>query len=217
MPRSESVVFNGITYRRYPDSENWADRMYFTPGVAAKQKGVQRLHQEIWKAEHGPIPEGHDVHHKDHDPLNNDPSNLVCITAAEHDAHHAADRDYRTPERLAHMEAIRPLTVEWHRSDEGRAWHSEHGKRVAEQRRTITQRICEQCGREYETADIVTGAASRFCSNNCKSQWRRVSGVDDETRTCPACGGEFTVNRYARKRCCSRKCAWDLRKRERAA
>lgn len=42
------------------------------------------LHQEVWKAINGPIPDGFDVHHRDDDKTNNDISNLACLPKAEH-------------------------------------------------------------------------------------------------------------------------------------
>jgi hypothetical protein len=214
MARSERVVFNGIIFRRYPDSENWADRMYFTPGIADKKRGTLRLHQGIWKGENGPIPEGHHVHHKDENPLNNDPSNLVCLTGEEHHAHHLAERDYRTPERIAHMDTIRPLASEWHGSDEGREWHREHGKRTWDGREPSAY-TCEHCGTEFLSR--AAQKHSKFCSAYCRHRSRLESGVDDESRTCELCGAGFTVNRYLRKRFCTRSCAMRFSRRQRAA
>lgn len=48
------------------------------------------LHREKWKHERGPIPDGWDVHHIDHDKTNNDISNLHCLDKAEHARLHAA-------------------------------------------------------------------------------------------------------------------------------
>lgn len=45
-------------------------------------------HRFVYETFNGPIPKGHHVHHKDHDPSNNDPDNLVLMTAAEHIKHH---------------------------------------------------------------------------------------------------------------------------------
>lgn len=213
MARSESIVFNGITFRRYPDAKQRADRVCFVPGGSHRQRGVGRLHEEIWKAAHGPILPGHHIHHKDTDPLNNDPSNLECLPGADHLSHHLASRDLRTPERLAHMEAIRPLAAEWHRSEEGHAWHREHGQRTFGDR-PMVEATCEQCGEKYETN---TPWGARFCSGSCATKWRKLAGLDDEDRLCPGCGTTFTINKYARAVCCSRKCAWTVRKRQRAA
>ena len=46
------------------------------------------LHRSKWKYYRGPIPEGHVVHHIDHDKLNNKISNLQLMTHAEHTGHH---------------------------------------------------------------------------------------------------------------------------------
>lgn len=47
------------------------------------------IHRHVWEEANGPIPDGWHVHHIDHDPLNNDLSNLVAMPAEEHRAHHA--------------------------------------------------------------------------------------------------------------------------------
>ncbi|WP_373304934.1 HNH endonuclease signature motif containing protein [Streptomyces noursei] len=214
MGASERVVFRGVTFRRYPDSKNWADRWYFTPGVADRQRGVGRLHQEIWKAANGSIPKGHHVHHRDENPLNNDLDNLECLPGREHNHNHSADS---SPEvaaaRLAGLVAGRERAAEWHRSEEGRAWHREHGKRVWDGRQAEVF-TCEQCGAEYQSR--AAQGHNRFCSNNCKTKWRKASGVDDEDRACAFCGNTFRINKYAVARACSRVCGQGLR-RQRAA
>src|SRR4051794_36225813 len=93
--KSESVVFNGITFRRYPGAKQWSPRMYFTPHASHRRAGVGALHQELWKAAHGPIPTGMHVHHRDGDPLNNVLDNLECITEAEHNERHRQARSER--------------------------------------------------------------------------------------------------------------------------
>ena len=207
MATSETITYNGIRFRRYPESPNWADRVYYTPGIGHKKRGIGRLHQEIWKAHHGEIPAGHHVHHADHNPLNNAPENLVLIDGAEHQAHHMAD-----PERLAKARErglsghALAAAATWHGSDEGRAWHVEHGRRTWEGREPKTYQ-CEQCGASYES---LKPSRNRFCSNNCKTKHRAASGVDDVRRACVVCGTGFTVNKYAKKATCSRTCGGKL-------
>jgi len=214
--KRDVIVFNGVKFRRYPESERDSDRRYYTPGIADRQRGVRRLHEEVWMAHNGPIPEGHHVHHKDHDHLNNDPSNLEALTEEEHHAHHTEERRasgfYTRPEQLEHLERIRPLAAPWHGSPEGLEWHRQHGKDVwaarpitkdAWEGREPAPRVCDQCGNEYWTRAMQDG---RFCSNNCKSAWRRAAGVDDEDRNCARCGTVFRINRYSRTRNCSRSC-----------
>ncbi|MEV5289928.1 HNH endonuclease signature motif containing protein [Streptomyces sp. NPDC053741] len=213
--RVDAVVFNGIKFRRYPDAPGLSDRRYYVPGIADRQQGIRRLHEEIWKAAHGrDIPEGHHVHHADGNHLNNDPGNLVCISADEHREHHAEERrGVVRLDQLEHLDAIRPLAAEWHGSEEGRAWHREHGARTWEGREE-QPRTCEQCGEGYGT--IASHGNERFCSNKCKSAWRRAAGFDNEPRTCEQCGEVWTVNRYSRARFCGRACSarnrWDREK-----
>lgn len=210
MGRVEVIEFEGVRYRRYPDSPRANHRNYFSAAGDYQRKGREpTLHRAIWRSLHGPIPDGHHIHHRDGNPLNNDPDNLVCVSPRDHVAEHW------TPERAAaqraQAERVRPLAAAWHRSEEGRAWHVEHGRRVWEQRESV-RRTCEHCGTEFDC--ITRRSSDRFCSNRCKSAWRRAAGVDDEQRTCVGCGQQFTVNRYSKARSCSRKCAWGVRRRE---
>lgn len=220
MPRkrtsvSESLFFNGVEFRRYPNAKNWSDQVYYRPGSSDTLRGVESLHREIWKSLHGPIPQGYHVHHKDTNPLNNAPENLVCIPSAAHQAHHgAAEKSDEFKQRRRNvLDRVRDKASAWHRSDEGRAWHSEHGKETWKDREPCTK-TCEYCGNEYQT--LVAGDGARFCSNNCKVQARRVSGVDDEQRICVWCSKEFSVNRYSKTQTCTRSCAalWRNSKRE---
>jgi hypothetical protein len=212
--KPETVVFNGIKFRRYPDSPRLADSRYYRPSASHIKRGVQALHCEVWKHYHGPIPEGFHVHHKDENPCNNDVANLECLPGFDHLSLHASKSAARQRAR-EWVDAIRPLASAWHKSEEGRAWHREHAKRIgfAQYRHegpsfTIGKHICEQCGEEYEAADVWQ---NRFCSNKCKSAYRRASGVDNEERICPICGKTFTANKYARTRTCSSSCGFRSR------
>jgi hypothetical protein len=197
----DRVEFNGIVFRRYPDGVGASERNYFVPDGRHRKQGVGRLHQEIWKDRHGPIPKGWHVHHRDGNPLNNDIDNLEALPGEEHVSRHGLDRGL-TGEHLAHLERIRPLAAEWHRSEEGRAWHVEHGRAVFGDRDFVTG-VCECCGASYETN---TPWLARFCSNRCKSQWRRDSGIDDVTKQCECCGSDFRSNKYQKVRFCGTSC-----------
>ena len=207
MARVEQVKFNGIVFRRYPDAERWSDRNYYRPGISHAQCGVESLHREIWKAQHGAIPDGAHIHHRDGDTANNDISNLECVGRQEH----LTERHVPVGGDVEHMERIRPLAAAWHRSAAGHDWHVEHAKHSL---RPVEQEyVCEQCGAIYRSSKP---ADNRFCSNKCKSRWRRAQGVDDVERVCPACGATFRTNRYRGSACCSRVCAWVIRRRNAA-
>lgn len=205
--RSESIIFQGITFRRYPDSSNRSDRMYFTPNGTQRAKGVRRLHEEIWMAGHGPIPRGHHVHHKDLNPLNNAPGNLECLAPKDHGAAHAGDH---LAMRRAHIERIRELVpkhYDWARTPEAKA-----KQRAAYARREPEQRRCDQCGDEYATTHI---SPTRFCSAACCAADRRASGIDNISKQCPVCGNPFSTNRYRGSETCSRACGACLRSQRR--
>lgn len=199
------LVYKGITFRRYPDAKRRADQVYFTPGIADRERGVQRLHQEIWKDAHDveKIPAGYHVHHEDENPFNNDPANLVLVDGSNHLAAHARTEKWREA-RKAWEKAGQDAARAWHGTPEGLEFHRQLGVKVWEQteEREFT---CEQCGNVFLTRTVQDKV--RFCSNNCKSKARRVSGVDDEERTCPVCGDTFTINRYVKTAHCSRKCS----------
>ena len=102
-----------------------------------------------------------------------------------------------------HLEEIRPLTKEWHKSKEGREWHKKHypnslGKIEYKKYK------CLVCGKEFKSKTTF----AKFCSNNCKSKYRRQMGLDNEIRKCIICGGEFETNKYGRRKTCSNECKY---------
>lgn len=206
------VTFNGREFARYPDAENRSHRVYFSP-LGPDARGVESLHREIWKDIHGPIPTGCDIHHADLDPLNNDPSNLVCVTRAEHRAIHGPTRTQEDYDQ--HLAAIRPLATEWHRSEEGRAWHREHGSKMWDgpgfEYRTI---VCAQCGEEFQSRSPNPVA---LCSTKCRNLNMVVAERHQEDRVCPECAGTFRISKYMRTVYCGRSCASKVKARARKA
>ena len=209
--KSEVIRHNGIAFRRYPASVNWADQMYYTPNASHKKSGVGRLHEELWKDANGPIPSGHHIHHKDGNPLNNDLNNLQCLTAAAHQELHGAQRRGKpgNPYTVAKMQEAARV---WHKSDEGRVWHSQVSK-AAWVNKPVRGYVCDHCGKAYESRD-ANPVHTRFCSNACKTASRLRSGVDNEQRTCKQCGTLFSCNRYANKQFCSSVCKGKDRQRK---
>ncbi len=201
--RVESVVWRNITFRRYPDSPRWSDRNYFRPGGQHIQRGVESLHREIWKAHHGAIPDGYDVHHRDCDTGNNDVSNYELVSRSAHrPTFHPIPDAVRLGLRRQ-LDRVRPLAAAWHRSDEGLAWHREHAQHSIVGRAPV-EYTCTQCGATFQAPK---SSGTRFCSNKCKSKWRRDAGLDNVKKPCERCGTPFVSNRYDKVRFCSRSCA----------
>ena len=170
----DRVEFNGKVYRRYPDSPRKHLQRYFSRSGCF-------LHRDVWEFHHGPIPDGCHIHHKDGNHLNNDIQNLECITRKRHEELHSAGRSKlgRSEAQIQHLAAIRQKASDWHRSEEGRRWHVEHGKSAWAARTTVAL-ICQECGAGFES--LRTSAS--FCSKKC--QWRNWSkrnpGYDAEKR-----------------------------------
>lgn len=166
----------------------------------------KRLHRYIWETENNAqIPKGYDIHHKDGNKSNNDVSNLMLVNNREHTKIH--ERNLTEEQRAKRAENIvkngLPKAIEWHKSRQGREWHSEHGKRVAESLLPVKY-VCTYCGKEFETKNRYSEKSNTFCSNNCKSAFRRKSGVDDIFKECEKCGEKFKANKYSKVKYCQK-------------
>src|SRR5689334_354604 len=153
-PRVEMVEWNGETWRRWPDSEHRSDAVYF------KSKN-RWLHREVWKAAHGRIPKHHHVHHRDGNPSNNALENLECVPRSEHLREHMLTDERRAISRT-NLTKARVAASAWHKSPEGRAWHSRMSKAAAKKRPKVAC-ICEQCGAVFYSKR----AEARICSVRC--------------------------------------------------
>ena len=162
------------------------------------------LHRYVYQNEVGEIPKGYDIHHIDGNKANNDISNLKLLTKAEHKKAHVSE-ELAEIKRNNLKNNARPKAIEWHKSEAGRKWHSEIAKG-----RIITKKslVCSYCGNSFEG---VPKHDNTFCSNRCKSAYRRKMGFDNEERICVMCNNEFLVNKYSKTVCCSKNCASKLR------
>ena len=160
-----------------------------------------RAHRWVWECIHGKIPKGYHIHHKDEDKSNNCIENLLLLPASDHlRLHMTEDRRKKSSELV---EKIRPMTKKWHRSEEGRLWHKYHAEKFNFGKWEPSNYTCEVCLQAYKSSKKSN---SRFCSNNCKSKYRRDSGIDNVSRVCISCGNEFIANKYTKKKYCSKNC-----------
>lgn len=154
--------FDGGLYRMWP-SERYLSR------------GGKRIHRDAWRVAFGPIPTGCHVHHRDGNILNNRLSNLECLPAALHAGH----KDHKRgpgPNSLAREKA-----AEWHRSEEGRLWHSRHAVRSESWTKwTREEKPCEQCGKPHMALVRKSGNSGKYCSNACKVTAYRERGKSAE-------------------------------------
>lgn len=159
-----------------------------------------RAHQWVWLSIHKVIPKGYHIHHVNDNKSDNRIENLEMIKAARHLSYHMQD-PLRKAKASEMANKYRHLTKEWHASEEGREWHKAHGLMTWVNRKPINI-ICKICEKESKTKTYH----QEFCSNACKSKWRRASGLDNVSRKCPICYKEFTCNKYTDTKTCSRQC-----------
>lgn len=150
------------------------DNIRFVMEKSGHYRARLALHQYIWIKHNGVIPKGYDIHHIDEDKTNNDISNLRLMTRKEHRSLHMKKMCslglVNTPEQIAgakiRLASYREKAALWHKSKEGRLWHSEHMKK---QKKMFIGRkaICDYCGKEFTT----DSNRARFCCACCKSKW----------------------------------------------
>jgi hypothetical protein len=191
------AVFDNCNYRK--DKKTG----YFLCAKPTHGKRM-RLHRAVWEHYHGAIPNGHHIHHKDENKDNNELENLELLGESDHMKWHRLnmDAEKRAQLILSLAEKARPMASEWHGSDAGKEWHKKHYERFKDRLHQQHVGMCVQCGKEFSSSSSI----SRFCSNNCKSAYRRKMGFDNIIKKCEGCGNEYIANKYASTKYCSAVC-----------
>lgn len=196
---SDQVIFDGYKFTK--------DKR--TGYYLKTTKPRTRLHIYVWEYYNGcKVPKGFDIHHKDMNKDNNDISNLECVSRSRHNKIHGEllTEEARERRRQNMNKNARPKAIEWHKSKEGREWHKEQWENsLGKYQQIKIKKKCACCGKEYEV-NYSNASTSRFCSNKCKSKWRRDSGLDNVERVCERCGRVYLVNKYSKGKIC-RKCS----------
>lgn len=149
--------------------QRWNNQNYWLCGKYFQCRG-KRLHRVVWQHFNGDIPKGFHVHHKDGNRANNQVDNLELLSSKEHLSQHMQERmadPIELEKARKSIDKARIKASEWHKSDEGRKWHSEvaTGRKKPEQ----YQKICKYCKEQF----MAKTKTSLFCSNNCSSKnWR---------------------------------------------
>jgi|ERR1700723_795304 len=176
-----------------PKSVMWGGRRWFLNGGYYMSRTGSLLHLAVYRAHHGAIPKGHDVHHKDENKANFSPDNLEALTRRDHlKRHRPRGWKAHTPEQRAAKTRAQ--------------WDAANPRDV----------VCARCGRMYQSL----GTRARFCSGLCKGRWwranhptvnrpRKPARKRPEQRrpdkSCATCGTAFHAN-DPRTQTCSRKC-----------
>jgi hypothetical protein len=190
------VVWNGSKWRRYPDARQPNRRRYYQGYLEGR---LTSLHRAKWEKANGAIPNGHDVHHKDGNPLNNRLSNLQLLTVAEHRRLEGERGSHSTPKAIVHLASIRSKAAEWHRSPAGREWHREHAEHSL---RTIPYRdcVCRSCGEPFRARNPRAAYCSSKCYQRDNKREAKLPAV------CGWCAKSFKAAKRTR-RFCSYSCS----------
>lgn len=190
----KTAVFNGLKFIR-------GDKTGYYLNATSRK----RLHRHVWECHNGLIPKKHHIHHINGDKSNNNLSNLQLMTLSKHLSKHGKERAVQDKEWFDkfHSAGIEKAKI-WHASVAGKEWHNKHYESMKEKLHEKVKKKCINCGKLHETG---RKNSNNFCSNKCKSAWRRKSGIDNETRICESCGCEYETNKYSKQRTCSKTCS----------
>jgi len=195
----KTIIYNGVRYTKHPNQKYY----YCSQSVKFYSRS---LHRQIWFDNFGEIPKGYDIHHIDHNHFNNDISNMRLIPRSEHISYHMKLNVLQNPNRFKELAEIgRPLTKEWHGSADGIEWHKQHAKNFNFGSMVYGSGECMQCKSVFEKKT----AFAKYCSNSCKSKYRRVNKLDMQVKCCKFCSKEFTTAKYNGAEYCSKKCYAD--------
>lgn len=194
--------FNGVKFYKKREGYYKADFVKF--------KSTVYMHRYVWEFHHGEIPDGFHVHHKDGDKANNHLSNLELISSSDHSKMHSKERLEKDPTWWkSGLEKARLAAADWHSSDAGIAFHKELGK-LSWVGRGSVEWNCIRCAKPFTTLIGAVKNGKGYCSGYCKTAYRIESGIDDEKRHCVICNAEFEINKYVKKKTCTKVCASKL-------
>lgn len=177
-----SIEYSGRIYVKYNCSK------YFV--FNQKKNGVYEhrlLHRDVWEDNFGEIPENHHIHHKDGNPLNNDPENLECVSRTIHAKIHG-------------------ILDEWMKDENNVLQRNKTMWENASERSSI----CKHCGNEFTYVALNT---KYFCSNNCRSNYHQYRERNQETYICVNCGTVFEEYKFRPRKFCSQKCMGEFKQK----
>src|SRR5207248_10749888 len=163
------VVYKGRKYWLQSTGRYYSDGDHNAP--------ERLLHRVIWTEHFGRIPKGFCVHHKNGNWRDDRPSNLELMPLGAHMSHHLRERfkdqKYRRNNAKQLADARMGASL-WHKSSQGRKWHSVNSKRAwADGKITKGLAICTECGTPFESFHHNRGSV-HVCSERCqgKRHWR---------------------------------------------
>ncbi len=182
--------FNGIVYGRNLKRNDH----YFK---------LVHLHRAVWTYYYGEIPDGYVVHHIDFNKDNNDISNLMLMTNAEHMKFHAENKKPQKPSKKSKFKCI-VCGKEYEAVNIGRNLYCSK-ECLEEYKKTWLYgetRRCLFCGKEFTAYKYGN---HKFCSHKCSTDYNSRQG--SLVKICPICGKEFSTLKHENRTYCSPECA----------
>ncbi len=166
-------------------------------------RGWKVQYRWAWEAEHGPVPDGHHIHHRDFNSLNDRLDNLELMPELEHEALH------REQMLGDNNPARRCMTDAWraHLSEATRGEKNPHfGIAQTPEAREKMREASAQRWADAEQHALASARAEAWMAQ-AKAEGRRVGRKPGPTfeRCCPACRQNFATRR-AGQLFCSRAC-----------
>lgn len=155
-------------------------------------------HRWVWINHYGTIPDGMDIHHIDGNKENNEIENLEIISRSEHLKKHWREGAFDLEQRRKQLSEAR----QWLKTPQGKKKQREKAKEGWRKRKLILKK-CNNCNENFETFQRW----AKCCNQNCYMKYRRKSGIDNIERNCWICNEKFTINKHAKTRTCTKKCA----------
>lgn len=155
-PEVKAKMLNGIRARvrprrqyeeieaRHFRARKWDGRYIAHCFVNDKPTIVYRSHW-VWIQANGPIPEGHEIHHRNDDCSDDRLENLQCLTISEHQALHMDE-------------------------DQKRRLLKGNGR----ERTGKTAFVCAVCGNSFEAYHHAGKTPRRYCSLPCRNEGYRI-------------------------------------------
>ena len=149
------VIYRGIKY-------NFQQGYY---------RRIVQLHRQVWEDSFGPIPEDHQIHHKNGDSTDNRLENLECVHISEHRRIHNAQKEVQYQKCKLGSKLSERKKRTWYLLKEGKNIKSENSK-IFWDERGDDARICVVCGISYQTRSVKI--KNGCCSNACRCYLYRL-------------------------------------------
>lgn len=207
MSKTKELLENQVIYNGYVFTKDRKRGYYLSAKPIYNGKRIN-LHRYVWIINKGDIPKGFDVHHKDANKDNNDISNLMLLPGGKHSKYHINKEmlEHYDERKNRFIKFAHPEAIKWHKSSVGREWHKKHWKAsIGMHINETIKKVCLVCGTEYD-APISHKEKGMYCSNKCKSKYRRDNKLDHIKKKCVVCGESFMDSKYGKRKTCSQDC-----------